>query len=61
MRNVLHSLGHLNACFPRSRTLWEGLIGVACIVLGEECGSYINESGLVEQNIQRLKDLQGNL
>lgn len=34
---------------------------MACIVLGEECGSSVNESGLMEQNIQMLKDLQRDL
>ncbi|XP_028639076.1 ERV-BabFcenv provirus ancestral Env polyprotein-like [Grammomys surdaster] len=32
-----------------------------CVLLGEECCFYVNESGLVEQDVQMLKELQGNL
>lgn len=32
-----------------------------CVLLGEECWFYVNESGLVEQDIQMLKELRGNL
>jgi hypothetical protein len=35
--------------------------GGNCVLLGEKCCFYINESGLVEQDIQMLKELWGNL
>jgi hypothetical protein len=35
--------------------------GGTCLLLGEKCCFYVNESGLVEQDIQMLKELQGNL
>jgi hypothetical protein len=35
--------------------------GGTCILLGEKCCFYVNESGLVEQDIRMLKELQGNL
>ena len=35
--------------------------GGTCVLLGEKCCFYVNESGLVEQDIQMLKELWGNL
>lgn len=35
--------------------------GGTCVLLGEECCFYVNESGLVEQDVQTLKELRGNL
>ena len=34
--------------------------GRAYIWLGEKCCFYVNESGLVEQDVQMLKELWGN-
>jgi hypothetical protein len=35
--------------------------GGTCILLGEKCCFYANESGLVEQDIEMFKELWGNL
>ncbi|XP_051027043.1 ERV-BabFcenv provirus ancestral Env polyprotein-like [Acomys russatus] len=35
--------------------------GEACLFLGEKCCFYVNESGLVEQNIRKLKELRREL
>ena len=35
--------------------------GGTCVLLGEKCCFYVNESGLVEQDIQMLKELWRNL
>lgn len=34
--------------------------GGTCVLLGEKCCFYVNESGLVEQDVQMLKELRGN-
>nr|XP_058132291.1 endogenous retrovirus group FC1 Env polyprotein-like [Dasypus novemcinctus] len=35
--------------------------GGTCLFLQEECCYYVNESGIVEQNVKRLKDLRNGL
>ena len=35
--------------------------GGICVFLGEECCFYVNESGVVEQNVKALKDLRKEL
>ena len=35
--------------------------GGTCVLLGEKCCFYVNESGLVEQDVQMPKVLRGNL
>lgn len=35
--------------------------GGTCILLGEECCFYVNESGVVEQDVQTLKELWGDV
>ena len=35
--------------------------GGTCVLLEEKCCFYVNESGLVEQDVQMLKELRGNL
>ena len=35
--------------------------GGTCLFLQEECCYYVNESGIVEENISKLKDIRGRL
>ena len=45
----------------RSLDLLTAEQGGTCILLGEKCCFYVNESGLVEQDIQMFKELPRNL
>ncbi|XP_021486814.1 ERV-BabFcenv provirus ancestral Env polyprotein-like [Meriones unguiculatus] len=45
----------------RRRDLAAAEQGATCLFLGEECCFYVNKSGLVEQNIRKLKELQREL
>lgn len=45
----------------RRRDLAAAEQGATCLFLGEECCFYVNKSGLVEQNVRKLKELQREL
>ena len=58
---LITSLARVALQTKRALDLMTAEQGGTCILLGEKCCFYVNESGLVEQDIQMLKELWGNL
>ncbi|XP_045147527.1 endogenous retrovirus group FC1 Env polyprotein [Echinops telfairi] len=61
LQRQLTSGAHVALQNRRARGLLTAEKGGACLFLQEECCYYINESGLVEQNVQTLNKLGENL
>ena len=56
MVSTMNSLESLQRQNPRALDLLTAENGGTCVFLGEECCFYLNESGIVEQNVKTLRD-----